>query len=270
MCQNSPITQSVQTMNFSRIALLCAVFASTQACAQSTTPAPSAKPSQPAVAKPSANEAAVRASLGKLAPGIKITAIKPSPLSGLSEVIVDGQVLYVSNDGKYLIQGAIIDTATRTNLTEISEANVRRVLLASVPATQKISFAPANPKFRVTVFTDIDCGYCRKMHTQIDEYNRLGIAIDYLFFPRAGIGSESAQKAINIWCAPDRKLAMTSAKNGKTLPDKNCPNFVADDYAIGRKAGVDGTPAVYATTGMQLGGYLSPKDLLKALNKLDN
>lgn len=257
-------------MNFSRVAVLTAVLASTQACAQSTTPAPPAKSAQASAAKPSANEAVVRASLNKLAPGVKITSIKPSPLSGLSEVVVEGQVLYVSNDGKYLIQGSIIDTATRTNLTEISEANVRKILLAGIPASRKISFAPANPKYRVTVFTDIDCGYCRKMHTQIDEYNQLGIAVDYLFFPRAGIGSESAQKAINIWCAPDRKLAMTSAKNGKTLPEKNCPNFVADDYAIGRKAGVDGTPAVYAANGMQLGGYLSPKDLLKALKNMSN
>lgn len=257
-------------MNASRIALLTAVLSCTQACAQSAPPAAPAKTAQAPAGKASGNEAAVRAGLNKLAPGIKITSIKASPVAGLNEVVVDGQVIYVSNDGKYLLQGAIIETASRRNLTEISEAAERRVLLAAVPAARKISFTPADPKYRVTVFTDIDCGYCRKMHNQIDEYNRLGIAIDYLFFPRTGPGSESFQKAINVWCAPDRKLAMTSAKNGKTLPDKDCANSVAQDYALGRKAGVDGTPAVFAADGMQLGGYLSPKDLLKALNSLND
>jgi thiol:disulfide interchange protein DsbC len=168
MWQNSPITQSTNTMNFSRIAFLTAVLTCTQACAQSTTPAPPAKATQQSSAKASSSDAAVRASLNKLAPGIKITSIKPSPMAGLTEIIVDGQVLYVSNDGKYLIQGAIIDTATRTNLTEISESAVRKAVLATIPPTQKISFSPANPKYRVTVFTDIDCGYCRKIHAQMD------------------------------------------------------------------------------------------------------
>ena len=257
-------------MNVARIALLTAVLTCTQACAQSAPPAPAAKTAQAPAVKSSGNDAAVRAGLGKLAPGIKISSIKPSPLAGLSEVVIDGQVIYVSNDGKYLLQGVIVETASRRNLTEISEASVRKVLLAGVPAARKISFAPADAKYRVTVFTDIDCGYCRKMHTQMDEYNRLGIAVDYLFFPRTGPGSESFQKAINVWCAPDRKLAMTSAKNGKTLPDKDCANSVAQDYALGRKAGVDGTPAVFAADGMQLGGYLSPQDLLKALKNLNN
>jgi thiol:disulfide interchange protein DsbC len=117
------------------------------------------------------------------------------------------------------------------------------------------------------VFTDIDCGYCRKMHEHMAEYNKLGIAVDYLFYPRAGIGSESFQKAVNVWCAPDRKVAMTSSKAGKTLPKKNCSNFVSADFTLGQKIGVDGTPAVYATNGAQIGGYLNPADMLKALEK---
>ena len=258
-------------MNALRAALLTTVLSCTQACAQSAPPPAPAKPAAPAkAAKPAAADAAVRAGLDKLAPGVKIDSIKPAPLPGLSEVVVEGQVLYVSNDGKYLLQGALIETGTRRNLTEIREAAERKVLLAGVPAARKISFAPAEPKFRVTVFTDIDCGYCRKMHGQIDEYNRLGIAVDYLFYPRTGPGTDSFRKAVNVWCAPDRKLAMTSAKAGKALPDKACADAVAQDYALGRKIGLDGTPAVYAANGMQLGGYLSPKDLLKSLKRLDN
>ncbi len=257
-------------MNLPRIALLTAILSCTQACAETAPPAQPAKAKPVAAAKSSGSDAAVRAGLNKLAPGIKITSITPSPVTGLSEVVVDGRVIYVSNDGRYLLQGAVIDTASRRNLTEISEAAERKLLLAGVPAARKISFTPAEPKYRVTVFTDIDCGYCRKMHTQIDEYNRLGIAVDYLFFPRSGPGTESFRKAVNVWCAPDRRLAMTSAKNGKTLPEKDCTNAVAQDYALARKVGADGTPAVYAQNGMQLGGYLSPQDLLKALKSLNN
>ena len=249
------------------------MLSSMQACAQPAAPAKPAATGKVPASKPAAapgNEPAIRAALGKVAPGVKISAINPSPIAGFKEVVVDGRVMYVSADGKYLLQGSLINLNTRTNLTEASEAVLRRDVLAKVPDSRKIIFAPANPKYRVTVFTDIDCGFCRKMHNQVNEYNKLGIAIDYLFFPRDGIGSESFQKAINVWCAPDRKLAMTSAKNGKTLPDKDCANSVAQDYALGRKAGVDGTPAVFAADGMQLGGCLSPQDLLKALKNLNN
>lgn len=257
-------------MNVPRIVLLTTLLSCAQACADSAPSAQTANAKPAAAAKASGNDAAVRAGLNKLAPGIKITSIKPSPVAGFNEVVVDGRVVYVSSDGRYLLQGALVETATRRNLTDISEAAERRLLLADVPSSRKISFAPADPKYRVTVFTDIDCGYCRKMHSQIDEYNRLGIAIDYLFFPRTGPGTESFRKAVTVWCSPDRRVALTSAKSGKDLPEKDCANFVAQDYALARQVGVDGTPAVYAPNGMQLGGYLSPKDLLKALKNLNN
>lgn len=254
-------------MKSSRPLLILLMAFSMQSCAQGNAPVPAAKP---AAAKPAKTaftgaDAVVAEALRKIAPGVEITRIQPSPMPGLREVIVDGRVLYVSTDGKYLLQGQMIDLATRSNLSEASEAVERKTLLAGIPAAQKISFAPANPKYRVTVFTDIDCGFCRQMHSQIAEYNKLGIAVDYLFFPRAGIGSESFQKAVNVWCAPDRKVAMTMAKAGKTLPKKNCSNFVTMDYHLGQKAGVDGTPAVFDGNGRQLGGYLPPDKLLAAL-----
>ncbi len=246
---------------------------SLQACAQGKPPAAAAAPAPANASAPVARaggDAAIRTALGKVAPGVNISGIKPSPLAGMMEVMVDGRVLYVSSDGKYLLQGALIDLGSRTNLTEASEAVARQAVLAAVPDTQKISFAPANPKYRVTVFTDIDCSFCRKMHSQISEYNRLGIAVDYLFFPRAGIGSESFQKAVNVWCAPDRKVALTMAKAGTNLPKKSCKNFVSADYNLGNKVGVSGTPAIYAGNGVTVGGYLSPADLLKALQKQVN
>ncbi len=257
-------------MQFTRITFLISLLFSMQACAQNKAPAPAGKaptakaaPGKPLVE--SKDDAVIRAALTKVAPGINISTIKESPIAGFKEVLVDGKVMYVSNDGKYLLQGNLIDLVGRNNLTEASEAVQRKALLAAVPQSRKISFAPGIPKYRVTVFTDIDCGFCRKMHTQISEYNKLGIAVDYLFFPRAGIGSESFQKAVNVWCAPDRNVAMTMAKNDRALPKKNCTNYVTMDYKLGLQAGVEGTPAVYTANGVGIGGYLSPQDMLKAL-----
>ena len=262
-------------MQITKTITLLALFFSVQACAQSKAPASAANqpatkiaPSKPIIE--SKDDAAVRAALTKIAPGITIRLIKASPIVGFKEVVVDGKVLYVSSDGKYLLQGSLIDIAERKNLTEASEAVQRKALLAAVPNSRKISFAPANPKYRVTVFTDIDCGFCRKMHLQIADYNKLGIAIDYLFFPRAGIGSESFQKAVNVWCAPNRNVAMTMAKNDRVLPKKNCTNYITMDYKLGQQAGVEGTPAVYTASGAVIGGYLSPEDMLKALQSSNN
>lgn len=215
--------------------------------------------------------AAIKKVLQQIAPGAKPDRIAESPLPGLYEVSIGPDVLYVSKDGRYVVQGDLINLATQENLTETQRGQGRMQLLRGLDEKGMIVFpAKGKAKHTVTVFTDIDCGYCRKMHGQIDEYNRLGIAVDYLFFPRAGAGSDSFRKAVNVWCAPDRKLALTSAKAGKALPNKTCADAVAQDYALGRKVGLDGTPAVYAANGMQLGGYLSPKDLLKSLKSLDD
>jgi thiol:disulfide interchange protein DsbC len=257
-------------MNFFKCVLVVSMLSSMQACAQPAAPAKPATTGKAPAAKPAVapgNEPAIRAALSKVAPGVKISAINPSPIAGFKEVVVDGRVMYVSTDGKFLLQGSLINLSTRTNLTEASEAVLRRDVLAKVPDSRKIIFAPPNPKYRVTVFTDIDCGFCRKMHTQISEYNKLGIAIDYLFFPRAGIGSESFQKAVNVWCAPDRNVAMTMAKNDRSLPKKNCTNYVTMDYKLGMQVGVEGTPAVFTASGKSIGGYLSPQDMLKALQQ---
>ena len=250
-----------------RLVFVLPLLFTMQACAQSTAPAPLKNTTvKSATGK---DDPVIRAALLKVAPSLNITNIGPSPMTGFKEVSLDGTIVYVSNDGKYLFQGALIDLATRKNLTDISQATIRKGILDTVPDSRKIIFAPVNPKYTVTVFTDIDCGFCRKMHNQMAEYNKLGISVEYLFFPRTGIGSESYQKAVNVWCAPDRKIAMTMIKNDKSLPKKTCTNYVSMDYNLGMKIGVDGTPAVYTVNGKHLGGYLSPQDLLKALQQAE-
>jgi thiol:disulfide interchange protein DsbC len=224
------------------------------ACAQTAAPA-----------APANNFAPIRAAILKVVPGASIDSIKPTVIPGYHEVAISGRVVYVSDDGKYLIQGALINMATKANLTDTSEAVLRRGVLDGVGRDRRIVFSPANPKYRITVFTDIDCAYCRKLHAQIADYNKAGIAVEYLFFPRAGLNSDSYNKAVSVWCASDRLQALTDAKLDKPVAKKTCPNPVAMEYDLGRRVGVDGTPAIYAADGTQLGGYLSPPEMLAKL-----
>jgi thiol:disulfide interchange protein DsbC len=221
---------------------------------------------QTAPAASANNFAPIRAAILKVVPNATIDSIKPTVISGFQEVSVSGRVVYVSNDGKYLIQGALINLATKANLTDASEAVQRRAVLDGVGRDRRIVFSPANPKYRITVFTDIDCAYCRKLHSQIADYNKAGIAVEYMFFPRAGLNSESYNKAVSVWCASDRQQALTDAKLDKPVAKKTCPNPVAMEYNLGQKVGVDGTPAIYAADGTQLGGYLSPQEMIAKLD----
>ena len=251
------------------------------ACAQSHSAAP-AKAKGAAAAAPAAKsapaaagkatpaspgDAIVRAALLKAVPGAQIDSIKPSIIPGYREVAVGGKVVYVSADGRYLMQGSLVDLNTRDNLTEVSEGALRRGQLDAVPRNRRIVFSPPNPKYRITVFTDIDCGYCRKLHSQINDYMNAGISVEYLFFPRAGIGSESFNKAVSVWCAADQRKAMTDAKLDKPVAKRTCTNPVTMDYALGQRVGVDGTPAIFAADGTQLGGYVPPEEMLARLDR---
>ena len=220
-----------------------------------------------AVPAPASGDAALRAAVAKAIPNVAIDSVRPSVIPGYREVAIGGRVVYVSADGKYLVQGSLIELASRDNLTEASEGALRKVSLDAVPRDRRIVFSAPNPKYRVTVFTDIDCGYCRKMHAQIADYMKAGISVEYLFFPRAGLSSESYTKAQNVWCAKDRRKALTDAKADRPVTKATCPNPIAMDYALGRKVGVDGTPAIYGPDGTQLGGYLPPAEMLARLNR---
>lgn len=229
------------------------------ACAQ---PAP---PAQIDPALPPGTEAAVRATLAGALPGAALRRLRPAPLAGFTEAVVAGRVFYVSNDGRYIIDGAVIDMRERRNISESAMDDIRVEGLKAIPTSQRIVFAPRDPKYTVTVFTDIDCSYCRMLHQHVAEYNALGIAVEYLFFPRAGEGSEGWAKAESVWCAKDPRQAMTDAKAGKTLPAGNCETPVGAEFALGQDVGVNATPAVFAANGAQLGGYLEPQRLLQAL-----
>lgn len=213
-------------------------------------------------------EQKVQDAIKTLVPDARIDSITRSELPGFYEVVLGGQPLYVSADGRYLISGALWDIGAKRNLTEARLAGLRKSTLDAVGADQRIVFPASQPKHVITVFTDIDCGYCRRLHQQMAEYNNAGITVEYLFFPRAGIGSESYDKAVSVWCAADRNAALTKAKNGEPLENKTCANPIASQFDLGHKVGVSGTPAVIAEDGTQIGGYLTPEQMIARLDQL--
>jgi thiol:disulfide interchange protein DsbC len=233
--------------------------------------APGATGNAPKVAAGTPDARAI-AAVHTLNPRVTIDSVKAAPIAGFREAIVQGQVVYVSDDGRYLFlpgpQGALYDVTAKKDLSEQSLAAVRKDLLKKIPVSERIVFAPPNPKYTVSIFTDVECAYCRKFHSEIAEYNRQGIAVQYIAFPRMGLGSEDHKKMISVWCAPDRKRALTDAKNDRPVPPRDCKNTVTMQYDIGQRVGLTGTPMIIAEDGTTVGGYLPPQRLREALDRL--
>jgi thiol:disulfide interchange protein DsbC len=260
-------------MKRSLLILLGAV--SLSACAQTSPPATAGKPGAeankaalPTAAVAGTPEARARAAILAINPKMQIDQVGPAPLPGFQEVIVGGQAVYVSDDGKYLMQGALYDIAAKKDLGEASMARVRSRMLKSMPVSDRIVFAPPNPKYTVAIFTDVECGYCRKLHSQIADYNRQGIAVQYLAYPRMGLGSEDFRKMVAVWCSADPRKALTDAKNDRPVPYRNCTNPVTMQYNMGQRMGLQGTPMILTSDGTQLGGYVPPAELRAELDKM--
>jgi len=262
---------------FSVVAIgLLAVCGSVTALAgQAAAPAAGTAPA--AAALPAAGGAAVsgpadpRAALLKLLPaGAKIEDLKPSPIPGLYEFAQDADVSYLTADGKYFLDGNLYDMHTRENLTEALRTHARVAMIAAVPESEMLIFSPPNPKYTITVFTDVDCQYCRKLHSEMAELNRLGVRVRYMFFPRTGPNTESWRKAEVVWCSANRNDALTRAKLGDALDmNKTCgPTPVAREYALGESIGVRGTPAIVTESGDYIAGYMPPKELVAQLKEL--
>ena len=212
-----------------------------------------------------------RAEIAAKLKGVEATDLRDSAVDGFYEVRVGSRVGYISTDGRFLFEGELYDLEQSRNLTESSRAEARIDLLAGVDPGQMIVFSPKNRpvEHTITIFTDIDCGYCRQFHREIDQVNALGIEVHYLFYPRTGPATESWGKAEKVWCAGDRNTALTNAKLGGRVPDLTCTETpVADHYDLGHQVGVTGTPSIYSSGGTHIGGYLPPQQLLDTLNQL--
>ena len=218
----------------------------------------------------SASQDNIREGLKNILPdGAVIELIEPSPIPGIYAVYYgDLQPIYVTQDGSFFIYGDIykININSISNITEKSVAERRKLILQNIPTEELISFKSSDEQFSVIVFTDVDCGYCRKLHNQIDEYNSLGISINYAAFPRSGIGTSAFTKMVGAWCSDNPKDSMTKLKNNSTLDISFCENQpVSKQYIIGKKLGVDGTPAIFSMDGEIFPGYIEPEELLLRL-----
>ncbi|MGA8706409.1 MAG: DsbC family protein [Steroidobacteraceae bacterium] len=199
-------------------------------------------------------------------PGVKKEDIRPTPVAGVFEVRRGADIVYMSGDGQYVFTGDLYHVPSHNNLTEAHRRVLRQKLIDSIPESQMVIFSPPQPKYTVTVFTDVDCAYCRELHRQIADYNRLGVRVRYVFYPRTGPNTESWRKAEQVWCSADRKSALTRAKLGQPLDAKPCAATpVEREYELGKAIGLEGTPGIVASNGAMVGGYLPPQALVEEL-----
>ena len=210
----------------------------------------------------------VRAGLATLNDRVAITDVREIG-SGLFQVVLaSGERLYTVEDGRFLLTGDLYEVSENeiVNLTEMQRNGERLAAIEALNPDDIISFAPAGETKKVVyAFTDIDCGYCRKLHDEVQDYTDLGIEIRYLAFPRAGVGSASFQKYVSAFCAADNKQSLTDAKAGREIPTLNCENPVATQYELGRMLGVSGTPSLILDSGQMVPGYVPAADLARQL-----
>ncbi len=214
----------------------------------------------------SAGAEKIKTIVQSLLPGATPDSILPAAIPGFYEVMLGAEVVYISSDGRFMLQGDLVDLETRSNLTENRRSEGRLNVISGVDESEMIIFGPEKPRHTITVFTDIDCGYCRRLHQDLPELNRLGVEIRYLFFPRAGVGSEAYRKAVSVWCADDSKQEMTWAKMGQDLPTRECENPIDEHMAIVSKLGLSGTPTLMFEDGTMIPGYLPVERLLAVLD----
>lgn len=215
-----------------------------------------------------ADEKAIEERVRTMVPELETLAIAETPMPGVMEVQLNNEIVYMSESGRYLMQGRLIDLETQTDLTDATKTVLRQNQLADLDASDMVSFGPEDADYELMVFTDTSCGYCRRLHEQIDDYINEGIRINYLAFPRAGANSETFDTMVSVWCADDRQGAMTAAKSGSQPREAKCENPVEEQYQLGRALGVTGTPSMVTPEGNMIPGYVPPKQLRQRLESL--
>ena len=207
--------------------------------------------------------------------GIDAAFIEKSRAPHMYEVFADNQLLYVSEDGRYLFQGAVLDMLTDVNLSSRSMESFERRLapkrgerLATYPDDKTIVFAPeGDASHTITVATDVSCGYCRKFHREVGTLNEAGIAVRYLLFPRSGLEADSGsyKSMTSVWCNEDKAEALTRSKRGESIEPAECENPIAEHYQMSREMGVRGTPTIFTESGEKIGGYVPAAQLIETV-----
>ncbi len=213
----------------------------------------------------------LRESMARLAPDMEITAISESVMPGVYELVSGAQVFYLTPDGKYMLEGSIIDLENRVDISEQRRGSLQMSVINQVPEDQMLVFnnEAGDAERSITVFTDTDCGYCQKLHQEIDAITDADIRVRYLLFPRAGIESASSEELQSVWCADDQQEAMTIAKTGGRVPAATCENPIESHMALARQVGLRGTPLIYLDNGTKIPGYQPAAQLIEQIKNSD-
>ncbi len=209
--------------------------------------------------------AAVTTQLHNLLPNKAPSEVKATPVPGLYEARFGTSILYISADGRYLIDGSMLDMERRENLTEASVQRARVEILASMEESEMVVYSPDEVKRTLTIFTDIDCPYCVRLHEEREALLNAGVKLRYLLYPRAGIGSPSYDKSVNVWCSENRAEALTEAKAGVELDSKSCETPILSHIQVASAFGLKGTPHIVIDDGEVIGGYMPAKNLIQKL-----
>lgn len=204
----------------------------------------------------------IRTELAKIIPQASNAEIEPSPIDGVYRIYLQGMYAFAYVNGDFVLLGDLFNTKNKVNLGDQASSERMAALVKDVPASDMIVFGPKDPQRYITVFTDIDCGFCRKLHNEVGELSKAGIQVRYLAFPRSGIDTPSYDKYVSVWCNVDRQGSLTRAKSGKAVDPATCSNPIADNYNLGREVGVRGTPTIVYDDGTVRSGYV-PADALK-------
>ncbi len=201
----------------------------------------------------------------KRLPDISISDLKPAPIPGLYEMVFGTRVAYVSADGQYMLMGDLIELNNKRNLTAMRRSGLVLKSIDALGEANMIVLGPAQPKRTLTVFTDVDCPYCARLHNEVPKLVQAGVKVRYLLYPRAGKGSETYNRSVAVWCAKDRVKAVAIAKSGGKLEMKTCANPVDQHVRLGQEVGVEGTPTIIMEDGRILPGYAPATELLAVL-----
>ena len=212
-----------------------------------------------------AGSAAIKKSMAQIVPGVPIKSIKPSGVAGLFEVRIGAEVYYLTSDGRFLVSGDIIDVKSRRNLTALARGLVRLDMVNAVSEDKMVIYESGKTTRTITVFTDIDCPYCRKLHQDVPTLVEGGIRIRYIVFPRDGLTTNTYRKSVSAWCSPDRKKALSIAMSGGKLKNRTCANPVSEHFELAGRVSVRGTPTLLVDDGQILPGYIPPNKLFAIL-----
>ena len=208
----------------------------------------------------------LKQALARSMPGIEPSKISITPVTGLYEVIVGSQVVYMSVDARYMIEGDLIDLKTKANISENAKSSIRLAAIDHLGADNMLIYKPKEVKDTITVITDINCTYCRRLHSEIPVYLKNNVEVRYVFMSERGSG-DGMKKTISVWCSDDKQLALDVAKAGGKVEEKNCDNPIKQHLALARELGVRGTPAIILEDGQLLPGYVQADKLIAEIRK---